>query len=208
MRIGLVGAGHIGSGVARLAVERGHEVMVSNSRGPDTLTDLVTELGPAATAGTSREAAAFGDLVVVSIPLKAYLDVPVDELAGKVVVDTNNYYSQRDGVFPELEDGSATSSGLLQGHLPTSKVVKAFNNIYYRHLTSKGQPAGSPDRRALPIAGDDEAAKAEVTALIDSFGFDVVDAGPLAEGRRFQPGTPAYVHTSDAASLREALAEV
>ncbi len=126
------------------------------------------------------------------MPLKAYRDVPVEPLAGKVVIDTNNYYPHRDGVIPELEDGSATTSGLLQAHLAGASVVKAFNNIYYRHLGSLARPAGSADRSALAIAGDDAEAKKTVTALFDDLGYDTVDAGPLAEGWRYERDLPAY----------------
>lgn len=190
--IGLIGAGLIGGTVARLAVAGGYDVVLSNSRGPETLTDLVEELGPRARAATPAEAAEAGDLVVVTIPLKAYRSVPVEPLAGKVVIDTNNYYSQRDGQFPELDDASTTSSELLQQHLPTAHVVKAFNNIFFKHLLTLARPAGSPERSAIAIAGDDAQAKATVAAFLDGIGYDTVDAGPLAEGRRFQPDTPAY----------------
>ncbi|MDQ1665725.1 MAG: 8-hydroxy-5-deazaflavin:NADPH oxidoreductase [Actinomycetota bacterium] len=206
MRIGLIGAGHIGSTLAKLAVDNGHEVVISNSRGPETLTDLVDELGDSARAGTAAEAATDGDVVVVTIPLKNYRQVPVDELAGKTVIDTNNYYPQRDGQIAELDDGTTTSSQLLAEHLPASRVVKAFNNIRSADLGSQGQPAGTPGRRALPLAGDDEASKKVVSDLIDQFGFDAVDAGRLAEGRRYQPGTPAYLTRLDADELRTAFA--
>jgi predicted dinucleotide-binding enzyme len=207
MRIGLIGAGHIGSALARLAVENGHEVMLSNSRGPATLVDLVGELGDLAAAGTVEEAAARGDVVVVTIPLRNYRDVPVEPLAGKVVIDTCNYYPQRDGQIPELDDGSTTTSELVAGHLETARVVKAFNNIGAGNLASEGAPAGTPNRGALPIAGDDEEAKLIVAELIDEFGFDVVDAGPLAEGRRFERGMPAAGARFNAEELRRALAE-
>ncbi|HEV7212504.1 MAG TPA: NADPH-dependent F420 reductase [Blastococcus sp.] len=190
--IGLIGSGHIGGTVARLAVGAGHDVVLSNSRGPETLADLVAELGPHARAATPAEAAAAGDIVVVTVPLKAYREVPVEPLRGKVVIDTNNYYPQRDGQMAELDDGSTTSSELLQAHLPESRVVKAFNNIYFGHLGSLQRPAGDPDRSALAIAGDDRAAKQTVTDFLDSIGYDTYDVGPLAEGRRFQPDTPAY----------------
>jgi predicted dinucleotide-binding enzyme len=190
--IGLIGSGHIGSTVARLAVDGGHDVVLSNSRGPETLSDLVEQLGPRARAATAAEAAEAGDIVVVTIPLKAYREVPVEPLRGKVVIDTNNYYPQRDGQIAELDDGSTTSSELLQRHLPESHVVKAFNNIFFGHLAALPRPAGDPERSALAIAGDDAAAKRAVTEFLDSVGYDVHDAGPLAEGRRFQPGTPAY----------------
>jgi predicted dinucleotide-binding enzyme len=190
--IGLIGSGHIGGTVARLAVDAGHDVVLSNSRGPETLADLVAELGPHARAAAAAEAAAVGEIVVVTVPLKAYRDVPVEPLRGKVVIDTNNYYPQRDGQIAELDDGSTTSSELLQAHLPESHVVKAFNNIYFGHLGSLQRPAGDPGRSVLAIAGDDETAKRTVTEFLDSIGYDAHDAGDLAEGRRFQPDTPAY----------------
>ncbi|WP_413451730.1 NADPH-dependent F420 reductase [Georgenia sp. 1P01AC] len=190
--IGLIGSGHIGSAIARLAVAAGHEVVLSNSRGPETLSELVAKLGPNARAATAQEAAEAGEVVVVTVPFTAYRDVPVEPLRGKVVIDTNNYYFERDGHIAELDDESTTVSEMLQEHLSESQVVKAFNNINFMHIPELARPAGSPDRSALPIAGDDTAANAEATALIDSLGFDVVDAGPLAEGWRFQRDTPAY----------------
>jgi predicted dinucleotide-binding enzyme len=189
--VGLIGSGNIGGTVARLAVAAGYDVVLSNSRGPDTLKELADELGPQARAGTTLEAAE-ADLVVVSVPLHAYRSVPAEQLAGKVVLDTNNYYPQRDGNITELDDGSETSSGLLQRHLPTAKVVKVFNNIMYRHLRALARPAGSPERSALTIAGDDADAKATAARFLDDIGYDAVDAGALAESWRFQPGTPAY----------------
>lgn len=190
--IGLIGSGRIGGTVARLAVAAGYDVVLSNSRGPETLQDLVDDLGPHARAARPAEAAEAGDLVVVTIPLRAYPSVPVEPLAGTVVIDTNNYYPQRDGQISELDDASTTSSELLQRHLPESAVVKAFNNIFFRHLLSLARPAGAADRSALPIAGDSPDAKAAVTSFLDAIGYDAVDAGRLAEGRRFQPDTPAY----------------
>jgi predicted dinucleotide-binding enzyme len=204
--IGLIGAGHIGSQVARLAVKNGYDVVLSNSRGPETLVGLVKELGPRARAATAAEAAADGDVVVVSVPLKHYRSVPVESLAGKVVIDTNNYYPQRDGHIPELDNESTTTSELLQAHLPASKVVKAFNHIYAAELTTHGQPPGTPNRRALVIAGDDPDAKATVTRLLDQFGFDTVDAGPLKEGWRIQRDTPGYGPRRTAEELRKDLA--
>jgi 8-hydroxy-5-deazaflavin:NADPH oxidoreductase len=205
--IGFIGSGHIGSTLARLAIDAGYDVVLSNSRGPETLADLVAQLGPKARAATAEEAAAAGDLAVVTVPLKAYRDVPVAPLAGKVVIDTNNYYPERDGEFPELEAESTTVSELLQRHLPASHVVKAFNHIYFEDLAAQGQPAGTPGRRALAIAGDDADAKKTVGALIDEFGYDVVDVGPLAQGWRYQRDTPAYVVRLDADELRGKLGE-
>ena len=204
--IGFIGAGHIGSQVARLAISTGHAAVLSNSRGPETLASLVAELGPKARAATSVEAATAGDIVVVAVPLKNYRDVPVAPLAGKIVIDTNNYYPQRDGQIPELDNESTTTAELLQAHLPTSKVVKAFNHIYAAQLTTDGTPAGTKDRRALVIAGDDVAAKATVTALLNEFGFDTVDAGPLKEGWRIQRDTPGYGPRRTAEELRKDLA--
>jgi 8-hydroxy-5-deazaflavin:NADPH oxidoreductase len=203
--IGLIGAGHIGSQLARLAVSHGYDVVVSNSRGPETLEPLVRELGPHARAGTAVEAAAAGDLVVVTIPLKNIDGVPVAPLNGKIVIDTNNYYPQRDGHIRELDDEQTTTSELLQRHLSRSKVVKAFNHIYAAALTTDGQQAGTANRRALAIAGNDADAKATVGRLIDHFGFDVVDLGPLRESWRIQRDTPGYGPRRTAEELRRDL---
>ncbi|MEP7332703.1 MAG: NADPH-dependent F420 reductase [Terracoccus sp.] len=187
-----IGSGNIGSTVARLAVDAGHDVVMSNSRGPESLAELVGQLGPQARAATAAEAARAGDVVVVTIPLKAYRDVPVAELAGKLVIDTMNYYPQRDGHVAELDDESTTTSELLQAHLPESKVVKGFNNIFAGHLAALGRPTGDPDRSALAIAGDDAKAKQTVTSLLGAIGYDAVDLGALAEGWRTQRDTAAY----------------
>jgi predicted dinucleotide-binding enzyme len=204
--IGLIGAGHIGSQVARLAVSHGYNVVLSNSRGPETLAGLVAELGLKARAATALEAAKAGDIVVVTIPLKNIKTVPVEPLVGKIVIDTNNYYPKRDGHIAELDAETTTTAELLQRHLPKSKVVKAFNHIYAAELTTHGQPAGTPNRRALVIAGDDADAKAVVTKMLDAFGFDTVDAGPLKEGWRIQRDTPGYGPRRNADELRRDLA--
>jgi len=204
--IGFIGAGHIGSQLARLAVRHGYDVVVSNSRGPETLKDLVRELGPSARAGTAAQAAEAADIAVVTIPLKNIGSVPVAPLAGKIVIDTNNYYPQRDGHIRELDNEEATTSELLQRHLPGSKVVKAFNHAYAASLTTDGQPAGTPNRRALAIAGNDPEARRVVTQLIDRFGFDVVDIGPLNESWRIQRDTPGYGPRRTAEELRRDLA--
>ena len=190
--LGLIGSGNIGGGIARLAVAAGYDVVLSNSRGPDTLADLVAELGPKARAATPAEAGEAGDLVVVSVPLKAYREVPVEPLRGKVVIDTNNYYPQRDGQIPELDDESTTVSELLQAHLPGSHVVKCFNNVPATGMVSLAKPAGDPERSVLAIAGDDAGAKATVTEFLDAIGYDAYDVGPLAEGWRYQRDTKAY----------------
>ena len=191
--IGFIGSGNIGSTVARLAVAAGYQVVLSNSRGPETLTELVEHLGPRARAATASEAAADGDIVVVTVPLRAYQEVPVHPLQGKVVIDTNNYYPDRDGHIPELDDESTTTSELLQQRLPQSQVVKAFNNIYVSHLATLARPSGDSERTALPIAGDDETAKEVVAAFLDAIGYDAYDVGPLSEGWRYQRDTAAYV---------------
>ncbi len=204
--IGLIGAGHIGSQLARLAVKHGYDVVLSNSRGPETLKDLVAELGPHARAATPADAAAAGDVVVVTIPLKNISQVPVEPLAGKIVIDTNNYYPQRDGHIAELDNETITTSELVQRHLSKSKVVKAFNHIYAHELTIHGQPAGTKNRRALAIAGDDAEAKRVVAELIDKFGFDVVDIGPLSESWRIQRDTSGYGPRRTAEELKRDLA--
>lgn len=204
--IGLIGAGKIGSQLARLAVKNGYDVVISNSRGPDSLGGLVKELGPRARAATVADAARAGDIVVVTIPLKNIGQVPVEPLAAKIVIDTNNYYPQRDGHIAALDSETTTTAELLQAHLPRSKVVKAFNHIYAAALTTDGQPAGTKNRRALAIAGDDPDAKGTVARLIDQFGFDVVDAGPLKEGWRIQRDTPGYGPRRNTEELRRDLA--
>lgn len=190
--IGFIGSGNIGGTIARLAVAAGHEVVLSNRRGPDSLADLVAELGPKARAATPAEAAAAGDFVIVTVPLHAYKSVPVEELRDKVVIDTNNYYPQRDEQIAALDDESTTTSELLQAHLPESSVVKGFNNIFFKHIVELARPSGDAERSVLAIAGDDEAAKKTVTDFLDSIGWDAYDVGPLAEGWRFQRDTPAY----------------
>ena len=184
---GFIGSGNIGSTVARLAVGAGHQVVMSNSRGPQTLTDLVADLGPSATAGTTEDAAA-ADVVVVTIPLGRYASIDPGLLAGKLVIDTMNYYPGRDGDIPALAAGTP-SSELVARHFADSDVVKAFNNIFFQHLAALARPSGAEDRSALPIAGE---ATHRVAALLDQIGYDVVDMGGLADSWRSQPDTPVY----------------
>jgi predicted dinucleotide-binding enzyme len=205
-RVGIIGAGHIGSTLARGLVDRGYEVVISNSRGPETLAELVAQLGPNATAATATDAAASGDVVIVTVPLKSYQDVPVEPLAGKIVLDTNNYYWERDGHIAELDEKRATTAGLLQEHLPSSKVVKAFNHITSTDILTTGSPAGSPNRRALATASDHPDAAAFVTALYDEFGFDTADIGSLAESWRVERDQPAYVSRQNKDELERNLA--
>ncbi|MGW4965934.1 NADPH-dependent F420 reductase [Nonomuraea sp. NPDC004186] len=181
----------IGGTVARLAVAAGIDVVLSNSRGPESLADLVAELGEHATAATPAEAARAGDLVVATISLHAYGRLPAADLAGKTVIDTMNYYPDRD--IPELSGGTLTSTALVQRHLAGAHVVKAFDNIDFHRLLTIARPAGAPDRSALPIAGDDEGAKAQVAGLLDALGHDAADIGSIADSWRVQPGTPVYV---------------
>jgi predicted dinucleotide-binding enzyme len=204
--IGFIGSGLIGSQLARLAVANGHTVTMSNSRGPETLTDLIAELGDHAAAGTVQDAATSGEIVVVTVPLAGIPSVPADLVAGKVVIDTNNYYFERDGHIDVLDAQEKTVSQLLQEHLPQSSVVKAFNNIAFGDLTAHATPAATPGRRALPIAGDSTDAKATVAELIDGFGFDVLDAGSLADSWRYERDMPAYGVRHTLPELEDALA--
>ena len=191
--LGIIGAGHIGSQIARVAVANGYDVVIANSRGPETLSDLVAELGDRATAATAVDAAAGGDAVVVTVPLGKIDELPVEQLAGKIVLDTNNYYFERDGHIEALDRGETTTSELLQAQLPTSRIAKAFNHILAADITTDGSPAGTPDRRALATAGDDAEAVAFVTRFYDEAGFDTVNVGPLSESWRVERDRPAYV---------------
>jgi predicted dinucleotide-binding enzyme len=190
--LGLIGSGHIGGTLARLAVDAGLDVVLSNSRGPQTLSDLVDELGPRARAATPAQAAAAGDWVVVTIPVGAVGTVPREPLAGKTVIDTGNYFAPRDGTVPELEAKELTDSELLQRHLPEAHVVKAFSNINHQHLAALPRPLDAADRTSLPIAGNDPDAKKQATELISLLGYDSVDMGPLTESWRSQVGTPVF----------------
>lgn len=190
--VGFVGGGRIVETVARLSVAAGHRVVLSDSRGPETLEDLVAELGPLGSAATGEQAAEAGDIVMVRTPLGVYQRVPVGPIVGKVVLDACNYDPQRDGHIVDLDAGRITSSEMLQRHLSKSQVVKVFNNIVSKHLRSLARPHGAADRSALPVAGDDDQAKATVTAFLDSIGYDAVNAGPLAQSWRQEPGTPVY----------------
>jgi len=190
--VGFVGGGRIVETVAALSVAAGHRAVLSDFRGPGALVDLVTKLGPLASAATGELAAESGDIVMVRTPLGAYGGIPVEATAGKIVLDGCNYDPRRDGHIIDLDVGRVTSSEMLQRYLHGSQVVKVFNNIVSRHLRSLARPHGAADRSALPIAGDDDRAKATVTAFLDSIGYDAVDAGPLTESWRQEPGTPVY----------------
>ena len=204
--LGIIGAGHIGSQVARVAIANGYDVVIANSRGPETLADLVAELGSKARAATAHEAAAAADVAVVTVPLRAIDDLPAEQLAGKIVLDTNNYYFERDGRIEALDKGETTTSELVQRALPDSKIAKAFNHIFASEITSDGTPAGTPDRRALATAGDDAEAVAFVTRFYDEAGFDTVNVGPLSESWRVERDRPAYVVRQNAEELTANLA--
>jgi predicted dinucleotide-binding enzyme len=205
--LGIIGAGHIGSQIARKAIENGYDVVISNSRGPETLAELVAELGPRARSATAVEAAEAADVAVVTIPFKAYTEIPVEPLAGKIVIDTNNYYFERDGHYDDIDNGTATVTGKLQEHLPTSKVAKGFNHIQSNDITGDSSPAGTPNRRALATASDHEDAAAFVTKLYDEFGFDTINIGPLSESWRVERDRPAYVARQNFAELEANLAK-
>ncbi|UDF12685.1 NAD(P)-binding domain-containing protein [Antiquaquibacter oligotrophicus] len=189
---GIIGSGNIGSNVARALIAHGHDVVISNSRGPETLTALIDELGPKARAATVEEAAEAAEVALVAVPLKAYPHVPVEPLAGKIVLDANNYYFERDGHIESLDRGEETTSGLLQKHLPTSRVVKAFNHIGAHEIPTAGMPAGSTDRRALVAASDSPEALTFVTALYDELGYDTVAIDSLDESWRIERDRPGY----------------
>lgn len=208
MKIGIIGAGNIGGALTRRLTALGHDVSVANSRGPQTLAALAQETG--ARAVPIAEVVRGAQLVIVTIPEKNILQLPpglFDEAAANVaVVDTGNYYPrQRDGRIAAIEEG-LTESEWVARQLGRP-VIKVFNNIYAQHLLERGQPAGTPGRIALPVAGDDTAAKAMVLRLVDDLGFDGVDAGGLGESWRQQPGTPVYAADLDADGVRRALAE-
>ncbi|GIG55187.1 NADPH-dependent F420 reductase [Demequina activiva] len=206
--IGIIGSGNIGSNVAKAAVEHGFDVVISNSRGPDTLQDLVSELGDRATAGTTEESIRRGDLVLVAIPLKAIGALPVEPFEDKIVMDANNYYPQRDGRIEALDSNESTTSELLQKHLPHSHVVKAFNNINAKDIPADGLPKGSADRRALTVAGNTDSAKDAVAHFIDALGYDVLDLGGLDQSWKVERDTPAYGKRANLEELKELTTDV
>ena len=199
MRIGIIGAGRIGGTLARRFSAEGHEVVVSNSSGPERLRPLVEELGGRGRAGTPAEAAGTGEVVILAIPFGRYRELPAGELAGKAVVDATNWFEGRDGPRP---GGAATTSEMIQAQLPAARVVKAFNTIYWEHLRDRGLEAGNPARLAIPLAGDDDEARRTVAGLIDQLGFDPVDAGKLGDGGAQEPGTPPFGAVLTAEEMR------
>jgi 8-hydroxy-5-deazaflavin:NADPH oxidoreductase len=193
MQIAIIGSGKIGATLARRFTETGHEVTLANSRGADSLAELVTELGPRAHAAEDiASAAVAGEVVVLAVPFFLYDRLPAAAFAGKIVVDASNYYADRDGAIPALQDDSTTSSELIAAHLPGAHVVKAFNTMIWTQLGADGRPAGHRDRLLHFVAGDDTDAKATVRVLADDIGFDTIDHGGLAAGRAQQPGSAVY----------------
>ncbi len=192
--IGLIGAGRIGGTLAGLAVDAGYHLILSNNRGPATLSDLAARLGPTARTAAPTDAAEAGDLVIVAVPFSAYREIPTEQLVGKVVLDATNYMPDRDGHIAELDNDSATSSQLLQAHLAGSHVVKAFNTVFFEHLLVLARPHGAADRSSLAIAGDDQLAKKTASAFVDDIGYDPYDVGLLSEGWRFQAGATPYAY--------------
>jgi hypothetical protein len=194
MKIGIIGAGHIGANAAKLFVEAGHEIAIANSRGAETLRDFVAELGERAQAVNVEDAAKFGEVVFVSIPFGKYKELPADAFDGKIVIDSNNYYPERDGNFAELDGNETTSSELLAQHLGGARIVKGFNTIWFEHLKTQGNhDLPLEERRAIFIAGDDAEAKETVAKLIADIGFAAVDTGDLSDGGLSQqPGTAIY----------------
>jgi 8-hydroxy-5-deazaflavin:NADPH oxidoreductase len=200
--IGIIGSGHVGSSLARAALAHSYTVVLSNSVGPESLAGLVADLGPGASAATAEQAASAGDFAIVAIPITTIGDVPAEPLAGKVVLATINYFPQRDGHIAEIDDGHLTVPGLLQRHLPASKVVRAFSMLDAADMSGDGHPPGDPKRRALALAGDDAQAKRVAARLYDEFGFDTLDLGGLDESWRVDPGQKAFVTRQNLAELR------
>lgn len=190
--IGIIGAGEVGSQIARAAIAHGYQVVIANSRGPDTLQDLMAELGPAARAASAADAAAAGDFVVIAVPLQLLNNMPAEQLADKIVIDTNNYMAWRDGHYAAVDAGEITEHELRQQQLPQSRIVKAFTHIQAPRITTWGKRAGDPERVALGASSDFPGAVALVTKLYDQFGFDTVDHSPLSQSWRNGPGQPAW----------------
>ncbi|RKN38667.1 NADPH-dependent F420 reductase [Micromonospora endolithica] len=192
--IGIIGAGEVGSQLARAAIAEGYDVVIANSRGPETLRALIAELGPSARAAYAADAAAAADFAILAYPYKPSDTLPVEELAGKVVLDTNNYMVWRDGHHPDIDSGRKTEHELRQEQLPTSKIAKAFTHVQAPSLFRLARPAGAPDRRAMVVSSDHPEAVALVTRFYDQLGYDTVDNSPLSEAWRSTPGTPMWRH--------------
>jgi len=205
MKIGIIGAGFIGKAITELAVKSGHSVMLSNSRDPNSMFSTLRALH--CEGGTAQQAAEYGDIVLVAVPFYAVVNLPAEALKGKVVMDANNYYPERDGHYPQLDREETTTSEMFANWLPGTRVVKVFNAIYANELLTDGRLEGAKDRRALPVASDDQEAKQQVIELLSQFGFDALDTGGLAESWRFERDMPCYCLPLNKQQLGEKLAE-
>lgn len=205
-KIGIMGAGFIGQACAQLFLEAGYEVMLSNSRGKESLYSVVSNI-PDCQIGNSEDAIHFGEMVLIAIPFHNYTSLPANLLANKIVLDATNYYPERDGAFPQLDRYEITTSQLLAQHLSKSYLVKVFNAILAKDIVKDAKPHGGLHRRALPVAGDNIETKKKVFDLLDQSGFDYVDAGTLAESWRFERAKPAYCIPLNAQGMQKALAE-
>lgn len=203
--IGVIGAGHIGRSFSLAAIAKGHEIVIANNTGPETLGELVAELGPKARAATAADAAEAGEFAIVATPIAGAEALPVEQLAGKAVLATCNYFAERDGPIAEIDSGEVTVPEYVQTRLPTSNVVRAFNHLDAAAIATDGTPAGAPNRRALGYAGDDPGAKALTADLYEELGFDAVDVGGLADGWRLDVDQPTFVVRQNAGELRAGL---
>ncbi|HUA48083.1 MAG TPA: NAD(P)-binding domain-containing protein [Solirubrobacteraceae bacterium] len=204
--IGVIGAGHIGRNFSIAAIARGYDIVISNATGPETLGDLIAELGSKAKAATAADAASTGDFALVAIPLTGADALPIEQLTGKIVLTTCNYFPQRDGHFPDIDSGRLTVPGYLQAQIPRSKMVRVFNHLDAADIVKDGTPSGTPNRRALGYAGDDTEAKQLAAGLYEEFGFDAVDVGGLDDAWRLDVDQPTFVVRQNKQQLIDNLA--
>jgi predicted dinucleotide-binding enzyme len=203
--IGILGAGRVGTAIARRAIAAGYEVRIATAKPASELKLLVSFVAPGAIAGDANDVIAASDVVVLALPLSKYRSLDPKLLAGKIVIDAMNYWSQTEGALPEFEKGQS-STEVVAGHLQGARIVRSFNHMGYHEIDGEARPAGAPDRRALAVAGDDADARRIVERFVDRIGFDPVDAGPLAAARSFDIGTPVFGAPLTSNAMREALA--